>query len=186
MNALSKIIPAMNSNPSASDSLPSPAAIAAAIRKPAKLQAAERQVSVLNLQRTELQDGQKTLINQLGGPHADTAGRRINQLQVEREAIECRLIELRRAMAPARDEYAAAVADALEPMMAAAADNILSAVAQMRAAIGLMNEAGAIISQAGGEPPQIATNQSFGALIGGVGWLEQEAERMLRARRNHA
>jgi predicted nucleic acid-binding Zn-ribbon protein len=158
---------------------PTPAAIAAGVRRHAELQAGELQLSRLSNRIGELRDQQRSVIAAHHGDLDGTDfGREVNRLAKEAEALEQQAHALRAQLAPARRTHAERVAAALRPQHQDAARRVVRAIAQIREAVAEMNEIGMAAGEAGGDLGDWTPMLGFG----GTAWLgamEAEARRKL-------
>jgi hypothetical protein len=139
---------------------PSPAAIAAGVRKHAELAAGERRLAQLNEKRDELRARQRSLTPQIFGHiDADDVGRQVNALARQAEVLEQKASELRVEMAPARRAHAERVSEVLQPIRHEAASGLVQDLARIRARIAILAEC------------EVATNAADMTLLASYGLL---------------
>jgi hypothetical protein len=141
----------------------SPAAIARAVPKPAALVAAEAELSSLRQQREQLMDEIRALANQRGDREAE---RRLAALQSRREALEVVIREARKRRFECLTPHLARVNATLAPTARDAAARILTAAAELDAALQLgaeiVNTGRIELDVPGLSPHQLATIEEFG------------------------
>ena len=129
---------------------PSPAEIAANVRTGAAFQVARARLSELRRRRDALGEEARTLRGQLDRP-GSTAPMRIAEIEDELQRLADEITVGRRAAAPMRAKRAAAVAEALRPIRSDAARRLLTAAADLRAALAILTETVHELEVAGGE-----------------------------------
>lgn len=132
----------------------SPAALASRVRRPARLALAERELAGLRKRREELRVIEREA---LAGDSDVLPIRRIravadaNAAAEERAEVDAKVRELRAEIRPLRVDHAEAVRDAVAVVTVPAAQRALDALADLREAVAVLDEAGDHVRRAGGE-----------------------------------
>jgi hypothetical protein len=128
---------------------PSPAVIAASVRRPAHLQAAEFEFAALRTERAEVLAATQAAIAGKTDLDGGAAKREIAALVARRLKIEAATDALRRKITPARVAHGAAVERALGPVHMAAARRCLAAILEVRNAASVLAECAEAARNAG-------------------------------------
>jgi len=127
---------------------PSPAAIAASVKRTAKHQALAEEIERLSGERATVIAKMRELIAEFAGDANDSA---IRKLAKRREKLEETLLPLRLQIRDHRDAHVAAVEAALQPVRRDAARRFLRLSAELSAAAQYLNDCETAIDAAGGQ-----------------------------------
>jgi exonuclease VII large subunit len=140
---------------------PSPAAIAASVKRTAKHQALAEEIERLSSERAETIDSMRRLI---ATNSRELNDKEIRRAEEKRKGIEELLNALLREIRPHRAEHASRVAGALRGMVKGAALRMISALAEFNEAVTLINSAQSEVERVGGEPSFISLPRDIGTL----------------------
>jgi hypothetical protein len=151
------------------DSVPTPAAVAASVRRVASLQAAELRIAKMTRERDELRTEQRRITASRPGDLGSASGREINRLAAAAEKLEAGIQSLRIELAPLQREHAAKIDAALAPVRRDEAQRALTALADLRGSLAVLAECDDVSSVAG-DVGSVNVLMSFGLLrsLGGV------------------
>lgn len=159
-------------DPAPADLPPSAAEIAASIRRPSSLQAAEDVLRELRGRREEIRD-KVTKLCQDGNGKETSDARKIRAMQAELADVEAEIVEHRRAIVAPRAAHAAKVAAALQPMHDAAARRARDSLRALDEAVATMDAVRVEVERRGGSMP-VAGRVEADALREQVGrWAER-------------
>jgi hypothetical protein len=132
--------------------LASAAEIATGVRKSREQIDLEHRHDELRRQRDEVQELIRQAAAGLGRGGFDQVllEKHISALSSQKASLDTKLYDARRALGPLRQEHSKRVREALNPVQSAAAQRVLDAAAELRAAVHVLAEVSDEITRAGG------------------------------------
>jgi hypothetical protein len=144
---------------------PSPAMIAAGVRKHGELQLGELRLARLVSRIGELREHQRAIYaDHPGDLDGSDAGREVNRLAKAAEELEQEANDLRVELAPARRAHAERVAAALRPIHHEEARGLVQDLARIRARISVIHEC-EVATTAAGVPGEMFAPTSYVMLV---------------------